>query len=70
MIPYDSPRKLAFMLSTWPRTTMVVPRGSVFFASATIVVDRVGHRPEVRPLHVRLDVEGGEHVVVGDVHRR
>ena len=34
------------------------------------LLDRVGHRAEVRPLDVGLHVERGHHVVVGDVHRR
>ena len=59
-----------FMLSTWPRTTIDVPRGKVFLASATRFSTPEETDPRSASLYVGLDVEARERVVVRHVHRR
>ena len=45
------------MLSTWPRTVMVVPRGEPCWRLGHDLVDGVGHRAEVDAFDVGLHVE-------------
>jgi hypothetical protein len=48
MIPYESPRKLAFMLSTCPRTTMRRAARQRLLRVGDDPIDRVGDGAEVR----------------------
>ena len=57
------------MLSTWPRITIVLPRGSPCWAASTICCTSAADGRQVAALHVGEDVVDRLDVVVVDVRR-